>query len=108
VERQLTGRWVSAGMGKDTISHLIREGMYMNRNCPDFEATRYVCDYFVPNGSCKRPTRFMCHIFIDTDKQPVQDDVPLHLGKVLETFNGSTVIKETGKKPRLEDIFGKV
>lgn len=104
----MTGRWVSAGMGKDTISHLIREGMYMNKNCPDFEATRYVCDYFVPNGSCKRPTRFMCHIFIDTDKQPVQDDVPLHLGKVLETFNGSTVIKETGKKPRLEDIFGKV
>lgn len=33
----------------------------------------------------------MCHVFIDTEKPPVEDDVPLFLKETLETFAGSTV-----------------
>lgn len=67
--------------------------MSLNSKCPDFEG-RYKCNYFIANGACGRQTRFMCHIFIDTDKPPVEEDVPLFLKEVLETFPTSTVERE--------------
>lgn len=66
--------------------------MGLNKRCPDFEG-RYTCTYFISNGACSLQTRFMCHVFIDTDKPPVEDDVPLFTKEVLGQFPGSTVEK---------------
>ena len=100
--------------------------------CPDFKG-RYGCDYFISNGACGKPTRFMCHIFAETGHQPVMDDVPLHVGEVLKDFDSAKVIstgrvsaktrqimrfiKEPPKKEEpakeevkktMEDFFGKI
>jgi hypothetical protein len=91
--------------------------MSLNKLCDVFEG-RYTCQHFIPNGACNRPNRFMCHVFIDTGKQPVEDDVPAELGMILETFPGSKVVKSTpkvekatsnvDKKKKMEDFFGKI
>lgn len=79
--------------------------------CKDFEG-RNTCIHFTPNGSCKREGKYMCHVFIDTNSQPVADDVPLFLGEVLKAFPSAKVIKEINPEPRgkniMEDFFGKI
>jgi hypothetical protein len=65
----------------------------MNNRCPDFTG-RYTCDHFITNGACKMQTRFMCHIFTDEGKQPVMDDIPEHVGRVLEEVPSATVVEE--------------
>lgn len=71
----------------------------------------YTCHNFIQNGGCKHPSMFMCHIYQATGKQPVEDDVPIYIGEVLETFEGSTVVKEVNperKTKKMEDYFGKI
>jgi hypothetical protein len=84
----------------------------MNSKCDKFKG-RYTCDYFIQNGACSLPSKFMCHIFAETGHQPVEDDVPPHVGEVLKGFDTATVVKETGvtaKKSRnlMEEFFGKI
>ena len=85
--------------------------MNLNKNCPDFKGS-YTCSFFNSDGTCSHEDRFMCHIFMDTDKQPVEDDVPLEVGMILEAFPGSRVVgsKVLKRSPRevIEDIFGKL
>lgn len=91
---------------------------HLNKECADFDG-RYVCDHFIENGACGMPNHFMCHIFMDTGKRPVEDDVPLFVGEVLKTFPGSQVVaskegrvitKETpmDRKKKWEALLGKI
>lgn len=98
----------------------------MKMKCESFKATRYICDYFISNGSCSRPNKFMCEVFIDTGHQPVQDDIPIHLEEVLKAFPDATVVDEVIKdavttgigvvkdgkhipsKDLMEEFFGKL
>lgn len=95
--------------------------MSLNKLCEEFEG-RWTCDWFISNGACNRQNRFMCHVFIDTGKQPVETDVPLYVGEVLAAFPGSKVIKtndkemlktdvavlKTAKRLKMEEFFGKI
>jgi len=36
----------------------------------------------------------MCHVFMATGKQPIENDVPMHLGMILEAFPSSRVVEE--------------
>lgn len=91
---------------------------YRHKDCPDFDG-RYVCDHFIENGACRMPSRFMCHIYMETKKRPVEDDVPLFVGEVLKTFEGSQVVaskdgrvitKETpiDRQKKWEAFLGKI
>jgi len=88
----------------------------MNFNCPDFQG-KEVCDFFLSNGACKKPTKFMCHIFMETGKRPGEHDVPLYVGEVLKEFPGSEITEvinftnnaiEDKHTSKLEDYFGKL
>ena len=65
--------------------------------CDKFDG-EYTCKYFHPNGACTRPDKFMCEIFIDTNSQPVADDVPLYVGMVLKSHESATVTEIIRKK----------
>lgn len=83
-----------------------------NKFCEKFQG-RNTCDFFISNGACSRPDKFMCHVFIDTHSQPINDDVPIHLGEVLREFPDSKVVKEInpeprGKQKKMEEFFGKI
>lgn len=87
----------------------------MNSQCDKFKG-RWTCDYFLSNGACSRPDKFMCHIFTETGHQPVEDDIPIHVGEVLKAFPDARVVGEKGiviktakeSKKLMEDFFGKV
>lgn len=87
----------------------------MNSQCDKFDG-RYTCNFFISNGACSRPDKFMCHIFTETGHQPVEDDIPIHVGEVLKAFPDARVVGEKGiviktakeSKKLMEDFFGKV
>lgn len=89
----------------------------LNSKCPEFKGWLFGCTYFIPSGACKRPDKFMCQVWIDTRKQPVEDDIPLHIKTVLEHDTSARVIShkegEKGKEKNkdigiesLKDILG--
>ena len=78
----------------------------MNKNCKDFDG-RYTCKYFNSDGTCNHKDRVICHIFNETGKQPVEDDVPLYVGQVLEAFPGAKVV-HTNAQATIEEIYGKI
>ena len=87
----------------------------LNNDCEDFGG-RYTCEHFLSNGGCKHPKHFMCNVYVKTNKVPVEDDLPLFVGEVLDIFEGSSVVKITGEpkvkqkkqKRTMEDFFGKI
>jgi hypothetical protein len=104
--------------------------MTLNK-CPDFKG-KFLCGYFISTGACgkepKKKDRYPCPAFQETGKRPIEDDIPLALGKALREFPDSSVVtvhttlskeakafmkssaitEKKDNKKKMEDVFGKL